>query len=106
MSDKNRRPASLSFKTTASRPSEVTRDLFLEVFMRNLIEAKNKSPERYVWTSLNVLDVFRAFVESFENGSFSKNTEAVKWTCKELKIDNSRESIAKIFGANAEITKE
>ncbi len=45
---KNVRPTSLSF--TVGKP-EITRDVFLQTFMKNLILAKNKHPEIYQWES-------------------------------------------------------
>jgi hypothetical protein len=92
---KNRKPTSLGF-SVSSAPI-VSQELFLEVFMRNLIEAKNKHPEIYAWNEVNVLEVFREYVSSFQDGSFTRQAHAITWTCRELKIENSRESIAKIF---------
>jgi hypothetical protein len=75
----------------------VTREMFLQAFMRNLILAKNKYPETYLWPDVDVLQVFRAFVQSFTDGTFSRHGHAVKWTCKELGIENDRTFILKLF---------
>ncbi len=98
---KNRRPK-MGFLSATAPQVMISRDLFLETFMKNLVLAKNKYPEIYTWAELNILEVFRGYVETLENGTFTKHVHAIKWTCRELKIENDRETIQKIFTSGAE----
>lgn len=72
-------------------------DAFLSVLMKNLIEAKNKYPDQYNWQHADILDVFRRFAESMREGTYTRHCHAIKWTCKELGIPNTRQAIDKIF---------
>jgi hypothetical protein len=70
---------------------------FLGLYMKNLILAKNKFPAQYQWPESDILEVFRRMVESFKAGTYSRHGHAVKWTCKEMGIPNTREAIDQIF---------
>ncbi len=80
-----------------SEPVKVDREIFLQSLMKNLIVAKNKFPDVYTWPESDVLEVFRRFVESLENGTYSRHVHAIKWTIKELKMKDDRETINLIF---------
>ncbi len=76
---------------------KVDREKFLSVLMKNIIVAKNKFPELYNWEKSDVLTLFRYFVESLENDTFSRHNHAIKWTVKELKLGNDRKTINTIM---------
>jgi hypothetical protein len=99
----NRKPRLLGF--TKVETPQVSTETFLEVFMRNLILAKNKHPEIYQWPDSNVLEVFRSYVDGFQDGTFTRQAHAVAWTCKELGIENDRETITKIFNSGGDATE-
>ena len=73
------------------------RDAFLSALMKNLILAKNKYPDLYTWPESDVLEVFRRLAESMREGTYSRHTHAVKWTCKELGIPCTRNAIDDVF---------
>jgi hypothetical protein len=75
----------------------VTPDEFLGALMGNLIKAKNKFPDQYVWPDADVLEVFRRFADSLRSGTYSRHCHAIKWTCRDLKIKNDRASIDAVF---------
>ncbi len=72
-------------------------EAFLSAYMKNLIIAKNKFPDRYAWTHSDVLEVFRRMAESFRQGTYDRHCHAVKLTCKELGIACTRQAIDSIF---------
>lgn len=72
-------------------------DLFLSALMKNLILAKNKFPDLYQWPDADLLEVFRRLAESMREGTYSRHAHAIKWTCKELNIPCTRESIDQVF---------
>lgn len=102
--DKQVEAASASFdlfKKEIAKKSEVSKeqtpDNFLSVYFANLIKAKNKHPDLYQWSEVDVLDVFRRMSESLRNGTYDRHGHAVKWTCKDLGIAHTRTAIDKIF---------
>lgn len=82
---------------TAPDVAPITADEFLQAYMVNLIKAKNKFPDLYTWVGTDVLEVFRRSATSFREGTYSRHSHAVKWTCKQLGLKNTREVIDDIF---------
>lgn len=87
----------LEFINAETSSATVDRETFLSVLMRNLIEAKNKYPDVYLWPDTDVLSVFRELVDSLESDTYSRHCHAIQWTVKELKLKNDRKTINKIF---------
>lgn len=81
-------------------------DAFLSAYMKNLIIAKNKFPKLYEWKESDVLEVFRRMASSFRQGLYSRHCHAVRMTCKELGIKNTREAIDAIFQPKNEGEKQ
>jgi hypothetical protein len=73
------------------------KETFLSVYFRHLIEAKNANPEKYNWKHADVLEVFKRMSDSFSEGTYCRHGEALKKTCKELKIKHTRQAIDAIF---------
>ncbi len=68
---------------------------FMATYRRNLIAAREKHPEKFVWDNKTSIDDFlvrmgKAFAEDSYNISGSI---AIGWTCKELGIKKTRKAI-------------
>lgn len=60
---------------------------FIEVFSQVLRSSMESSPERY---TKSYEDTLKAFTDiAFKNGSYDKNGESIKKTCKILNIKNT-----------------
>lgn len=76
---------------------EKNAETFLSLYFANLAKAKAKYPEQNNWLEKDILEVFRAMSESLRNGTYDRFHYALKQTCKDIGIKNSREEIDNIF---------
>lgn len=89
--------------TCTDATEETPADKFLSVYMKHLLACKKETPEAYAWVGIDLLEVFRRSANAFRAGTYSRHSQPVKRTCKELKIKNTREAIDAIF--NSEVKK-
>ena len=83
----------------------VSQERFLEVYMKNLIKAKKKFPDKYTWEMTEVFRIFKVMVQAFREGNYDRDGYAVKWTCNELRMKNDKRKIAKIFGTQKPVVR-
>lgn len=66
---------------------------FIDVYKEKLIESRQKNPESYSWPESEFETVFGRMVSAIQRGSFNKDSDAFKATCKELKIKHTYKAI-------------
>jgi hypothetical protein len=68
-------------------------ECFLKCYKENLIKAQKEHPQEYTWPASQIDVVFNRMAKAIENGSFNKDSRAIKASCKELKIKHTYTAI-------------
>lgn len=71
---------------------------FLEVYKKKLVENHQKHPEKYVWPLSELEEVFGRMKNAIIRGSFNKDSETFRATCRELKIKHTYRDIETFLG--------
>jgi hypothetical protein len=95
-------PAHVISEVCVSEAPKDEKQAFYEALMRNLIKAKLKYPKQYNWPDTDISEVFMKLAQSCREGTYSRHNHAIRWTCKELGIEHSREAIDAIFNNKKE----
>lgn len=66
---------------------------FLDVYKANLAKAHAAKPEEYTWSIDQLDEVYGRMVYAITKGTFNKDSESFKWTCKELGIKHTYKAI-------------
>jgi hypothetical protein len=69
------------------------KEIFLETYKQELIKSHAKDPTQYAWPISELDVVFKRMCDAIERGSFSKESSAIKATCKALKIKHTYRDI-------------
>ena len=81
---------------------KVTRQQFFDVYASKLIEAKLKHPEEYAWEQEEFDRVFEKMKSAFISNTFNINGNAIRATCRALKIKYNYKSIREVINNNGE----
>lgn len=73
--------------------------LFLKTYRKNLEYCYKKNPSNYFWDISEIDDVFKRMNDAIIRGSFNKDSETFKLTCKELKIKHTYRDIEMFLGS-------
>lgn len=66
---------------------------FCEVYREELEKSHRLNPNKYAWSISELDEVAKRMFGAFERGTFNKDSEAVKATCKQLKIKHTYKAI-------------
>lgn len=66
---------------------------FLDIYRTELEKAVKSNPEQYAWNIQELEVVFKRMSAAIEHGSFNKDSEAIKRTCKALNIKHTYRAI-------------
>lgn len=70
-------------------------EIFLDTYKKHLILNREKHPDIYAWPE-NLLDtVFNRMKAAIIDGTFNKDSQTFKDTCKELKIKHTYKDISR-----------
>ena len=73
--------------------------IFLEEYKKQLIISITNNPENYSWSIDTLEEVFGRMKVAIIRGSFNKDSQAFKNTCKALKIKHTYRDIETFLGA-------
>lgn len=69
------------------------RAFFKLIYGINLKLAHSQYPDLYSWPSGELLNVYERMCAAIDNGSFNKDSHAIKWTTKQLGINFTYKAI-------------
>jgi hypothetical protein len=70
---------------------------FIDCYRKHLIANVMTKPDQYAWDINDTETVMERMTRAIERGTFNKDTESFKATCKELKIKHTYKAIAEFI---------
>jgi hypothetical protein len=82
--------------------SQTNREFFKTLYGIELKKAHKQNRDEYVWPAEEFLKVFERMCNAFDTGSYSKDSKAIKNTCKLLGIKHTYKAIDAFLKGGAE----
>jgi len=73
------------------------KEKFFNEYKKNLTICRGKFPDEYSWPIEDLDLVFNKMIIAIEKGSFNKNSQTFRMTCKALKIKHTYQEIKKFI---------
>ena len=67
--------------------------IFFDLYKKNLVQMRKEKPGLYCWPIEELNSIHLKMCEAMINGSFNKDSDAIKATCKELGLKHTYKSI-------------